>query len=1217
MKSAKESDSFTEFLADALKIIMSENDDYVFIKDINSVYLSGSKHMLELAGLKSDEEFFGKTDYDIFPKELADKYVSDDKRIFESRQPMLGVLERISAEEGKERWIKTWKRPIYDKEGKVIGVYGIGRDVTTQINLENQVKDQAVFSDLISKIPFGVGIIHEFDGKYYLDFANDGWYSVNHFSKKTGDQYFGKNILNGISSEDGARIIDEFKRITGHPDQTGDVSYRVTGDDGLPHYIDLRFRFSYEKDGMAYYYSSYADLDELKKTEERLEESIGVLNEAISNSDIQFFTYYPDKHHGEIYAVNSRLSELPTSWNNFPDSFLKYTQASEEDAASYRAMIKEIDNGADSSGCLVRLAYKGVFTWEKLTIKAVKNKEGKTIRGQGYSINVTERKKAEERLNEEKIRQKNLGGNVFESFSFDLTKNSNPSVKTSDTKMLESEVSESLVKEAIRLCPPLANTNPATREILLKAAARIPGKKDRETFITTCSGYAVRTAMSKGIYTGTIRYRRYVGSLLRWVSTEIEVIQEPDSRDFIAFYYTKDINDQVVQEKIVSEALTRTYLSILYVDLQTEVVQGQEENSTTDTSLNGLKYDNALQTVEKGLAGDKDAIEEFQKAMDLKEIKAELEKKATYTVFFALKNPDDALPGAKQKRLKCDIYYLDKFKNVIVFMTYDVTAIVEAEKENRDKLETALAAAEQASVAKTEFLSRMSHEIRTPMNAIIGLDAIALQEKDLTPTMEDHLQKIGISARFLLSLINDILDMSRIESGRMALKSEKFDFEEMIDGINTILYQQCKDCGLDYECILKSFTEPCYIGDVTKLQQVLVNILGNAVKFTPKGGKVTMSIEQISRSADKATLRFEISDTGIGIDEKFLPNLFQPFSQENRGKTSAYGGTGLGLAISKSIVNLMNGDITVHSIKNVGSEFTVEVEVGLSDETIRRRKTLNLPLKNLYTLIVDDDIVICQHTKIILDDSGFKSEWAVSGADAVEKVIAQHKASKDYDLILLDWKMPDMDGIETAREIRKIVGPDVTIIIMTAYDWADIEKKAFDAGVDMFMRKPLFASSVTKTYEEVINRKNKGKTLEESQPDFDFSGKRVLLVEDNEINAEIAKSLLEMKNLQVELASNGAEAVESFASAQEGYYDVILMDVRMPVMDGLEATRTIRAMRKKQAKTIPIIAMTANAFQEDINQSLEAGMNAHLAKPIEPYLMYQVLNRFLSAPKKK
>jgi CheY-like chemotaxis protein len=482
--------------------------------------------------------------------------------------------------------------------------------------------------------------------------------------------------------------------------------------------------------------------------------------------------------------------------------------------------------------------------------------------------------------------------------------------------------------------------------------------------------------------------------------------------------------------------------------------------------------------------------------------------------------------------------------------------------------------------------------------------------------MEDHLQKIGISARYLLSLINDILDMSRIESGKMALRETEFDFREMIDSINTILYTQCSSNSIDYECVVKGYVEKKYVGDSTKLQQILVNILGNSVKFTPHGGKIHFLIEQVSHTEDKARMRFTIADTGIGIDENYLPHIFETFSQENGGSTSVYGGSGLGLAISRNIAKMMDGDIKVHSVKNMGSDFTVEVTLGTAKEEVPfwkdRKRLPNGLMRKMKTLIVDDDVIVCEHTSSLLGEAGIAAEWVTSGAAAVSRVREENEARQDYQLILLDWKMPDMDGIETARQIRKIVGPEVTIIIMTGYDWAEIEKGAVEAGVDSFMRKPVAAAAVIERYNELTEHRHP----EEETPaaeSFDFTGKNVLLVEDNDINAEIAQALLEMKGLHVDRCRNGVEAIETFTTAEPGRYSAILMDVRMPVMNGLEATRAIRQLHKAEGRTIPIIAMTANAFDEDIRQSLDSGMNAHLAKPIEPENLYATLQHFMDA----
>lgn len=558
-------------------------------------------------------------------------------------------------------------------------------------------------------------------------------------------------------------------------------------------------------------------------------------------------------------------------------------------------------------------------------------------------------------------------------------------------------------------------------------------------------------------------------------------------------------------------------------------------------------------------------------------------------------------------RKRIQYAYLDEAAGQVVMTRTDVTDIMEEQKKQQDLLESALLAAKQASSAKTEFLSRMSHEIMTPMNAIIGMSAIAAQSIGNDEEIADCISKIGISSRFLLSLINDILDMSRIESGKMLLKNENIPFEEFVNGINTICFAQAQARNIYYECTVAPDVEECYVGDAMKLQQVVMNVLSNAIKFTPEGGRVSMNISQRKRIKDNAELRFVINDTGCGISEKFIPHIFEPFAQENTGTTSNYGGTGLGLAISKNIVDMMNGQINVRSIVGVGTEFTVDVNLGITDEARHKyRERASYNFTELKALVVDDDVTVCEYTGIILKGMGVQFEWVDSGRKAIDKVTAKWKSKESFDLVLLDWKMPDMDGIETAREIRRIVGPDITIIIMTAYDWASIEHEAKLAGVNLLMSKPMFKSSLMSAFEKVFGDKKEGEH-EDIVTNFDFTGKRVLLAEDHPLNVEVATKLLEHRGFAVEHAENGLRALEMFTTTPVGYYDAILMDIRMPQMDGLQAASNIRHCRKKDAKTVPIIAMTANAFEDDIEKSMAAGMNAHLAKPIEPDVLYSTL----------
>ena len=526
--------------------------------------------------------------------------------------------------------------------------------------------------------------------------------------------------------------------------------------------------------------------------------------------------------------------------------------------------------------------------------------------------------------------------------------------------------------------------------------------------------------------------------------------------------------------------------------------------------------------------------------------------------------------------------------------------------EQQESLSIALEQANQASRAKTAFLSSMSHEIRTPMNAIIGLDNIALNDTSISESTREYLEKIGQSAQHLLGIINDILDMSRIESGRMMIRSEEFSFAQMLEQVNTIISGQCRDKGIAYDCRLGDRIDDYFIGDNMKLEQVLINILGNAVKFTPAGGAVSFIVEKAAHLNGKTTLRFIISDTGIGMSEAFLPKLFQAFSQEDSSSTNRYGSTGLGMAITRSIIELMNGTIAVQSEKGKGTTFTVTVTLG---DCVGRTDAGENDLRphDLCVLVIDDDPIACEHAQLVLGHIGVNCEKALSGREGLEMVKLRHARREPYNLILVDWRMPEMDGLETTRHIRSAVGSETPVIILTSFNWDEITDEAKTVGVDAFVSKPLLANIVMDEFKEALRRKNSQLVREPA----DLRGKRVLLAEDVKVNAEIMVMVLSMREMTVELAENGRVAVEKFAGHEEGYYDAILMDMRMPEMDGLEATRRIRAMKRRDAKTIPIVALTANAFDEDVQHSMQAGLNAHLSKPVEPDVLFHTLEGLL------
>jgi len=529
-------------------------------------------------------------------------------------------------------------------------------------------------------------------------------------------------------------------------------------------------------------------------------------------------------------------------------------------------------------------------------------------------------------------------------------------------------------------------------------------------------------------------------------------------------------------------------------------------------------------------------------------------------------------------------------------------------EEQSRALSDALNVAEEASKAKTAFLSNMSHEIRTPMNAIIALDNIAINDPETPEKTREYLEKIGGSAEHLLNLINDILDMSRIESGKLTLKNEAFSFQKLLEGINTMFSSQCADKDIDYQCHINGHVDDHYIGDSMKLKQVLINILGNAVKFTPEGGTVSLDVEKKTSFDGKTTLQFKITDTGIGMSKDFLPHIFDAFAQENMSTTSKYGSSGLGLAITKNIVEMMNGTIDVESEKGKGTTFTVAVT--LMDDTRKAYgETENFDPQEMSVLIIDDDPVACEHAKLVLEKVGISAEIAESGKQALEMVSLRQTRRDPYNLILVDWKMPEMDGVETTRKIREVVHDESAIIILTAYSWDDVLEEATSAGVDSFLAKPLFAATVIDEFKAAVSRKIESES--EQAGKAELAGRHVLLAEDVAINAEIMMMVLQSRDMTADLAENGRIAVEKFAASEPGYYSAVLMDMRMPEMDGLEATRKIREMDRPDAAEIPIIALTANAFDEDVQRSMQAGLNAHLSKPVQPDVLFETLESLI------
>ncbi|MDE6607315.1 MAG: response regulator [Lachnospiraceae bacterium] len=546
---------------------------------------------------------------------------------------------------------------------------------------------------------------------------------------------------------------------------------------------------------------------------------------------------------------------------------------------------------------------------------------------------------------------------------------------------------------------------------------------------------------------------------------------------------------------------------------------------------------------------------------------------------------------------------------LVMSVAKEITDSVRKQKEQTQALQEALMQAQHANKAKTTFLSNMSHDIRTPMNAIIGFTTIAVSHIDNKEQVKDCLQKVLSSSNHLLSLINDILDMSRIESGKVQIKEQECNISEIMHNLVNIIQPQVKAKQLELFIDTFEVVNEDVIADALKMNQVFINLMSNAVKYTPAGGTVSFRIMQ------KTTFRhgygdyvFIIKDNGIGMSKEFVQHIFEPFERESTVTQSGIQGTGLGMAITKNIVEMMNGTITVESEAGKGSTFTVELPLKLQD--VAKNAEQLKELEGLRALVVDDDFNVCDSVNKMLKKLGMRSEWTTSGREASYRAKIAYEEGDSFHTYIIDWQMPELSGIETAKRIRSMVGDNAPIIILTAYDWTDIEEEARAAGISAFCAKPLFMSDLKSALFAANGLTDKDEEAA-AWTLADFSGKRILLVEDIELNREIAEFILTESGFLVESAPDGTDAVTMVEQSAEYYYDAVLMDIQMPIMNGYEATRTIRSMTRADVKSLPIIAMTANALEEDKEAALKNGMNAHIAKPLDMDIFIAVLKQFI------
>ena len=519
------------------------------------------------------------------------------------------------------------------------------------------------------------------------------------------------------------------------------------------------------------------------------------------------------------------------------------------------------------------------------------------------------------------------------------------------------------------------------------------------------------------------------------------------------------------------------------------------------------------------------------------------------------------------------------------------------------RLQATAREAESASKAKTDFLSTMSHDIRTPMNAIIGLTTIA--EKNLTDveSTKESLRKISLASNHLLTLINDILDISKVESGKLKLNPLTFSIVETVENLVNISQPMIKEKNLEFSFHINRMEKEYLYTDQLRLNQIYINILSNAIKYTEPGGRVSVDLcEEVSDVSGCVRLSYVVEDTGIGMSSEFMENMYQPFSRQVDSRVNSIQGTGLGLAITKQMVELMNGTIECKSTQGKGTVFSVVMDIPVAD-----RQREDMQLESINVLIVDDDEVMLKTAVDTIESLGALAEYAHSGPEAIGMIEHKHLSGQNYDVVIIDWKMPDVDGVETIRRIRSQIDKNIPILLISAYDWSDIEDKAKEAGANGFVSKPLFRSTLYDKINALIGKESK--SIEPEDDYSDLQGLHILVAEDNDINWEIISAMLAMFGITTDRAENGQVCVDMMRSAQKGSYELIFMDIQMPQMNGLDATRAIRKLEDPWAASIPIVAMTADAFSENITECLNAGMNGHIAKPVDIKLVVKEIRR--------
>ncbi|MBC8530317.1 PAS domain-containing hybrid sensor histidine kinase/response regulator [Gehongia tenuis] len=962
------------------------------------------------------------------------------------------ITYRALKKDGSYIWVNQRSQHILEENGSEI-ILAYYTDVTEQKQLEQSLLlETQRYETLVNSIPGGVGL-YRLDEKFTPTYFNDRVCELCGMTRTEYKAAIQKSAISVFHPDDITGMIEEANAAFAQKRKV-DYTYRLLQKQGGYKWTHISGEWLAEQGDCPVLCAVFTDINDQIIAQQALKESELRYKAAVRSSGINIWEYDVESDTVTVFSNSSRMKKGCHVVPNYIQSTIDHGYIHESSIPDYLEVFQKLKQGEPE--VTADLWYKTNnelgFWCERVTYTAICNAHGKVLKYFGVGRDVTKEKNAQKRYQDELAYRMAIQHTTMVSVLLNLSQNTiidgkskydeiTQKMQQSKTAQayMETIFTELITEQAVQECAAAFN-----RDALIKAFAQ------NQTVVTMDLPRAI-----EGKY--------------YWTTLTAHMMKKPDDNDVVAFLYSQDITNEKMMKSIMDAIVKSDYDYLVVADGLRDSAMRYSENQL---GINYMHYSDHFESDTHRYITQTVCKEDVPRVLHdftLENIIRQLDDNGSYSIFYSVE--DKATGEIRNKQLR--FTYIHPEYKVFLMTRTDITQALEEQERKNKELSEALAFAERANMAKSEFMSRMSHEIRTPMNAIIGMAEIASQQLDEPEFVKECIEKSKYASKYLLSLINDILDMSKIESGNIVLNQEIIDFYTLVRSVDTIIRMQAEAAGVHFETAGLEKCGKHYLGDAVRLQQILINLLSNAIKFTKSGGKVTLSLECTYEAADQCVLRFIVQDTGIGISPEFIPNLFEPFSQEHTSSTSSYGGTGLGLAISKNLAVLMGGDIAVESTLGTGTTFSVEICLTPAEEPL----------------------------------------------------------------------------IDAAKQ------------------------------------------------EEIC----------EPGSGMDFIGKRILLVEDHELNIMVATRLLESKKAMVDVAVNGKLGLEKFSSSPAGYYDAILMDIRMPVMDGLTAAAAIRQLHRKDAQCIPIIAMTANAFDEDVKKSLAAGMVAHLAKPIDPPLLYRTL----------